>query len=41
MKTSEILRAWRKILKGERPSLSIEINKPSHICLNRITQQPR
>jgi sulfatase maturation enzyme AslB (radical SAM superfamily) len=25
--TSEILRAWRKILKGERPSLSIEITR--------------
>src|SRR3954468_9898523 len=27
MRTSEILRAWRKILKGERPSLSIEITR--------------
>ena len=27
MKTSEILGAWRKILKGERPSLSIEITR--------------
>jgi sulfatase maturation enzyme AslB (radical SAM superfamily) len=27
MKSSEILRAWRKILKGERPSLSIEITR--------------
>src|SRR6266403_1656476 len=27
MKTSEILRAWRKILKGEQPSLSIEITR--------------
>ncbi|MCU1334993.1 MAG: Radical domain protein [Bryobacterales bacterium] len=27
MKTSEILRAWRRILKGERPSLSIEITR--------------
>src|SRR5712675_1970815 len=27
MKTSEILRAWRKILNGERPSLSIEITR--------------
>ena len=27
MKTSEIIRAWRKILKGERPSLSIEITR--------------
>src|ERR1700724_1454941 len=27
LRTSEILRAWRKILKGERPSLSIEITK--------------
>ena len=27
MKTSEILRAWCKILKGERPSLSIEITR--------------
>ncbi len=27
MKTSEVLRAWGKILKGERPSLSIEITK--------------
>jgi MoaA/NifB/PqqE/SkfB family radical SAM enzyme len=27
MKTSEILRAWRKVLKGERPSLSIEITR--------------
>ena len=25
MKTSEIMRAWGKILKGERPSLSVEI----------------
>ena len=27
MRTSEIIRAWRKILKGERPSLSIEITR--------------
>ncbi len=27
MKTSEILQAWAKILKGERPSLSIEITR--------------
>jgi sulfatase maturation enzyme AslB (radical SAM superfamily) len=27
VKTSEILNAWRKILKGERPSLSIEITR--------------
>lgn len=27
MQTSEVLRAWRKILKGERPSLSIEVTK--------------
>ena len=27
MKTSEVLRAWTKILKGERPSLSIEITR--------------
>ncbi len=27
MKTSEIISAWRKILKGERPSLSIEITR--------------
>ncbi len=27
MKTSEILQAWGKILKGERPSLSIEITR--------------
>ena len=27
MQTSEVLRAWRKILKGERPSLSIEITR--------------
>jgi sulfatase maturation enzyme AslB (radical SAM superfamily) len=27
MKTSEIVRAWRKILNGERPSLSIEITR--------------
>ena len=27
MKTSEILRAWRKILKGEPSSLSIEITR--------------
>ncbi len=27
MKTSEILRAWGKILQGERPSLSIEITR--------------
>ncbi len=27
MKTSEVLSAWRKILKGEKPSLSIEITR--------------
>jgi MoaA/NifB/PqqE/SkfB family radical SAM enzyme len=27
LKTSEVIRAWRKILKGERPSLSIEITR--------------
>ncbi|HXB19752.1 MAG TPA: radical SAM protein [Candidatus Solibacter sp.] len=27
MKTSEIIRAWGKILKGERPSLSLEITR--------------
>ncbi len=27
MKTSEILKGWNKILKGERPSLSIEITR--------------
>ncbi len=27
MRTTEILRAWNKILKGERPSLSIEITR--------------
>src|SRR5580698_1156211 len=27
MKTSEILRAWHEILKGKRPSLSIEITR--------------
>jgi MoaA/NifB/PqqE/SkfB family radical SAM enzyme len=27
VKTSEIIRAWRKILTGERPSLSIEITR--------------
>jgi MoaA/NifB/PqqE/SkfB family radical SAM enzyme len=27
MKTSEVIRAWRKILKGEQPSLSIEITR--------------
>jgi len=27
VKTSAIIRAWRKILKGERPSLSIEITR--------------
>ena len=27
MKTSEILRGWNKILRGERPSLSIEITR--------------
>lgn len=27
MKTSEIISAWRKILKGERPALSIEITR--------------
>src|SRR3954452_5675151 len=27
VKTSEIIQAWRKILKGERPSLSIEITR--------------
>ena len=27
MQTSEVLRAWKKILKGETPSLSIEITR--------------
>jgi MoaA/NifB/PqqE/SkfB family radical SAM enzyme len=27
VRTSEILRAWSRILKGERPSLSIEITR--------------
>jgi organic radical activating enzyme len=27
VKTSEIIRAWRRILKGERPALSIEITR--------------
>ena len=27
MKTSEVVRAWGKILRGERPSLSIEITR--------------
>lgn len=27
MKTSEVISAWRKILRGERPSLSIEITR--------------
>src|SRR5437764_13164360 len=27
LKTSEIIRAWGKILKGEQPSLSIEITR--------------
>jgi len=27
VKTSAIISAWRKILKGERPSLSIEITR--------------
>ena len=27
MKTSDVIRAWRKILKGERPALSIEITR--------------
>ena len=27
MKTSDVIRAWRKILKGEQPSLSIEITR--------------
>src|SRR3954471_13171150 len=27
MKTSEVVSAWRKILRGERPSLSIEITR--------------
>jgi sulfatase maturation enzyme AslB (radical SAM superfamily) len=27
LKTSEVLQAWRKILKGEKPSLSIEITR--------------
>lgn len=27
MQTAEVLQAWRKILKGERPSLSIEITR--------------
>src|SRR6201996_1648996 len=27
MQTSEILKAWGKILRGQRPSLSIEITK--------------
>src|SRR5690348_17463714 len=27
LKTSEVIRAWSKILKGEQPSLSIEITR--------------
>ena len=27
MKTSAVVSAWRKILKGEQPSLSIEITR--------------
>jgi MoaA/NifB/PqqE/SkfB family radical SAM enzyme len=27
VRTSEVIRAWGKILKGERPSLSIEITR--------------
>src|SRR5215831_18486577 len=27
MKTSEVLKAWQKILRGEQPSLSIEITR--------------
>jgi hypothetical protein len=27
MRTSEVIRAWGKILKGDRPSLSIEITR--------------
>ena len=27
MNSSEVIRAWGKILKGERPSLSIEITR--------------
>jgi MoaA/NifB/PqqE/SkfB family radical SAM enzyme len=27
MQVSEVLKAWRKILKGEKPSLSIEITR--------------
>src|SRR6202007_1983455 len=27
MKTSDVIRAWRKILEGEQPSLSIEITR--------------
>src|ERR1700732_492422 len=27
LKTTEVLSAWRKILRGERPSLSIEITR--------------
>src|SRR6266568_4075441 len=27
LRTSEVLQAWKKILKGEQPSLSIEVTK--------------
>ena len=27
MQTSEVLRAWKKILQGESPSLSLEITR--------------
>jgi hypothetical protein len=35
VKTSAIISAWRKILKGERPSLSIEITRECPLLLAR------
>ena len=41
MKTSDVIAAWGKILKGERPSLSIEITRECPLrcpgCYTRTT----
>jgi len=38
MQTSEILSAWNKILKGQRPSLSIEITKECPCSVRVVTR---
>ena len=40
MKTSEIISAWRKILTGERPSLSVEIKCERRVCCPKCAARP-